>query len=226
MRWRHYVYKHIRTDTGEVFYVGKGSFRKDRKASYERAYDNNHSRNFHWKHIVDKCGFKVEIFASCKTDKEAQRLEKELIAEIGRKDIRKGPLVNFTDGGDGHCGIIASPELRRKRSLSSRGPRSKAWIAAIRKARKNGGNGGVVKKGDKLPASWRKNISEGQKGPNNYMLGRTGKDHPTTRRVIDVKTSKIFESVTEAAELCGYKMKTLYNWLSGHRKNPTNLRFI
>lgn len=63
-------------------------------------------------------------------------------------------------------------------------------------------------------------------GTLNPMYGKTGKDHPTTRRVINVKTSKIYESVSEAAYECGFKMKTLYNWLSGHRKNMTDLRFI
>lgn len=62
-------------------------------------------------------------------------------------------------------------------------------------------------------------------GELNPMFGKTGKDHPNTRRVINIKTSKVYESVSEAAEASGLKMKTLYNWLSGHRKNPTDLRF-
>jgi hypothetical protein len=65
-----------------------------------------------------------------------------------------------------------------------------------------------------------------QRGHKNSMYGKRGKETGTARRVMNVKTSKVFESVSEAAEQCGYKMKTLYNWLSGHRKNPTDLRFI
>ena len=63
-------------------------------------------------------------------------------------------------------------------------------------------------------------------GKLNPMYGRTGENHPTTRKVINLGTGKVFDSITEAADACGYKMKTLYNWLSGHRKNPTDLRFI
>jgi len=63
-------------------------------------------------------------------------------------------------------------------------------------------------------------------GKLNPMYGKTGKDHPGTRRVMNVKTSKVYESVLEAATAYGFKMKTLYNWLSGHRKNTTDLRFI
>lgn len=222
--WRHYVYLHLKKDTGEVFYVGKGTFRKDRRPSYERAIAR-HSRNSFWRNVEKKHGFKPVIFASCKTDKEAQRLEKEMISKLKRRDSDGGLLVNLTDGGDGHCGIIASEELRKKRSINSGGKRSKAWIKAIRKARKNGGNGGVVKKGDKLPKQWRENIRKTKLGKDNPMFGRTGKDHPNTRRVFDVKSCKVYESVSDAADQCGLKMKTLYNWLSGHRRNPTNLRF-
>lgn len=223
--WRHYVYLHLKKDTGEVFYVGKGTLRKNRTPFYERAIAR-HSRNPFWRAVEKKHGYEPVIFASCKTDEAAQELEKSLISENKRRNLyADGVLVNLTDGGDGHCGIIATDELREKRRRNSRGPRSSKWIAAIRKARKNGGNGGVVKKGDKLSETWRKNISLGQKGPNNYMRGRTGKDSPNARRVIDVKSNKVYESVQEAADINKVAMKTLYNWLSGHRKNPTNLRF-
>jgi hypothetical protein len=223
--WRHYVYLHLKKDTGEVFYVGKGSFRKDRNPLYERA-TVDHSRNLKWRNVVKKHGYKVVIFASCQTDEEAQRLEKQLIKELGRNDLGLGNLVNFTDGGDGHCGIILPESLREKRRAAAKGPRSKAWVQAIRLARKNGGNGGVVKKGDKLPQWWKDRIAATKHGKDNPMFGRTGKEHPNTRRVFNVKTSKVYESVSQAADRCGYNMKTLYNWLSGHRPNPTDLRFI
>jgi len=65
-----------------------------------------------------------------------------------------------------------------------------------------------------------------QKGSRNSMHGKRGRETGTARRVMNVKTSKMYESVSEAAEFYGYRMKTLYNWLSGHRKNQTDLRFI
>ncbi|MFH2034583.1 MAG: hypothetical protein ABIJ26_07810 [Candidatus Margulisiibacteriota bacterium] len=216
---------HAKKDSGEVFYVGKGSFRKDRRPTYERA-TADHSRNRKWRNIVKKHGFKAIILTSCQTDEEAQRIEKQMVAEIGRADTGRGPLVNFTDGGDGHCGILVGDELREKRRISASRKRTAEWVEAIRKARKNGGNGGVVKKGDRLPQWWRNRIAASKYGAMNPMYGRTGKDHPNTRRVINVKTNGVYESVTQAADANGYKMKTLYNWLTGHRKNPTDLRFI
>lgn len=222
--WRHYVYKHVRKDTGEVFYVGKGSMRENRPPSHERAYALCGRSKF-WRSVVRKHGYSVIIFASCKTDKAAKDLEKDLISKMGRRNKGGGLLVNLTDGGEGTCGMVYSQELRKIRSQHAKGPRSDKWIASIRKARKNGGNGGVVKKGDKLPDSWRKNISKAVRGVNNNMYGKRGKDTPNAREVINRSTGEKYESVSEAAEACGYKMKTLYNWLSGHRKNPTDLRF-
>lgn len=218
--WRHYVYIHKRADTGEVFYVGKGSLRKrNKKPVFERAF-TTYSRNRYWKNIVAKHGLTVEVVASCLDDDTAQKIEKELIAQYGRKR-----LANLTDGGDGSAGIIPSESTRRKLSENAKRPRSRQWIESIRNARKNGGNGGVVKKGDRLPQSWRDAISQGQKGPNNYMKGRTGELAPNSRMVIDRKTGTQFVSVSQAADCFGYKLKTLYNWLSGHRSNPTTLEF-
>ena len=51
----YYVYEHTRPDTGNVFYVGKGSF----KRAYSKA-----KRNKHWHNIVNKAqGFSVNIIA-------------------------------------------------------------------------------------------------------------------------------------------------------------------
>lgn len=214
--WRHYVYVHRRADTGQVFYIGKGTARKQ---FYERAFSLE-SRNKWWHRIVAKHGLKVEIFASCQADQEAQRIERALIAEHGR-----GRLVNLTAGGDGSCGLVISEASRQKRSLLAKRPRSAAWVASIKTSRKKTGNCGVVRLGDKLPESWRKAISAGQRGPNNYMRGRTGRQAPYRREVRDGATGHIYQTVSLAADALGLKMKTLYNMLSGHRPNSTSLEF-
>lgn len=53
-----YVYRHIRRDTGEVFYIGKGF--KNRAYSFL-------NRNPYWHNIVNKCGFDVEISKTLKS---------------------------------------------------------------------------------------------------------------------------------------------------------------
>lgn len=62
-------------------------------------------------------------------------------------------------------------------------------------------------------------------GTRNPMYGRTGAAHPNSRMVRDTDSGIVYESVQIAAVALGYKMKTLYNWLSGHRQNPTTLEF-
>ena len=62
-------------------------------------------------------------------------------------------------------------------------------------------------------------------GELNPMYGKTGAAHPNSRKVLDATTGVVYDSVLLASEAHGLKMKTLYNWLSGHRPNPTKLEF-
>jgi hypothetical protein len=105
----HYVYAHIRLDTGKVFYVGKGRGQRLRKTS---------SRNQHWKNVVSKCGgFKAEIIANGLTENEAFNFEKLLISQIKiQTDLS---LVNLNDGGKG--GVSPSAETLEKMRLINTG---------------------------------------------------------------------------------------------------------
>lgn len=225
MIWRHYVYLHRKASDGTPFYVGKGAHRRrDKIQTFERA-SADHSRNRAWRNTVAKHGLVIEIVASCKDDVTAQALERQLISDIGRRQLKRGPLVNLTDGGDGHAGIIASTELRRKRSINASAPRSDEWVSAIRVARKNGGNGGVVKYGDKLRESWKQNIATAKAGSKNPMFGKCGERHHNSKRVVDAQTGEMFPSVTAAAAARGMRMQTLANMLTGFRNNTSGLRF-
>lgn len=218
MMWNHYIYIHCKASNGEPFYVGKGKLRR-RMRAYERANATERRSKF-WNRVVEKYGFTVEIVAHCVDDKEAQRLERQIIAEIGRRDLGKGPLVNLTDGGEGHAGIIASEELRAIRSKNSSGKRSPEWVAAIRAARKDGGNGGVVKKGDKLPPDWVASLARGKMGEKNPYFG---KPTPPSKKVKNLHTGAIYDSIARAAEAEGINPHTLYQWLDGTRLNRSPL---
>ena len=217
--WRHYVYEHRRNDTGAVFYVGKGAFRQKRKPTFERAHDRT-SRNKWWRNVVAKAGgYAVEIVLQCRTDADACAFEIDRIA------LYRG-LVNLTTGGDGRRNGIFSEAERKKRSENAKGPRSDKWKAAIRASRKNGGNGGVVKRGDKLPQWWRDRISFAVTGSKNHMHGRTGSSHPNSRRVVDTSTGVEYPSVTAAANALNTRMQTLHNMLTGFRVNTTSMRLV
>lgn len=218
--WEHYIYIHFRESDGVPFYVGKGTSQPRDKNLFARACEPH--KNIHWERTVNKHGIIINILMSCQNDKEAQEQEKRIILDIGRQDLSTGTLVNKTDGGDGCCGLIISDELRKKRSINSSESRSQVWIASIREARKDGGNGGVVKHGDKLPEEWIKNLALAKLGNKNPMFGKVTK---IARKVIADDTGKIYESVSAAAIDFKMNMKSLYNMLSGHRNNYIPLRF-
>lgn len=101
-----YVYKHIRLDNDEVFYIG---ISKD--SNYKRAYSKSF-RNRHWHYLTEKHGYRVEIIFDNLSIEDAIKKEVELIRLYGRKDLRLGSLVNMTDGGDGQ--INMSEETKQK----------------------------------------------------------------------------------------------------------------
>ena len=218
MFWRHYVYIHYKATNNEPFYVGKGSaHRGSSKVEYERAYVKD--RGAHWKNVEKKYGRIVEIIASCPTDEEAQRLERQLIFEIGRLDLGTGSLINRTDGGDGCAGIIVSKEARKKlRDQMLNNPVTPEWRAKMVATRKkNGGNGGVIKKGDKLPESWRKNIAKKKVGILNPQFGKVS---PQAKKVKNINTGVVYDSIARAAEGEGIAdVFFLYSCLSGNRRN-------
>jgi len=102
------VYRHIRLDKNEVFYIGIGK-------TENRAYEKR-GRNNYWKNIIKQTEYKVDILFDDLTWEEACEKEKEFIQLYGRNDLGLGTLVNMTDGGDGTYGVIDSLETRLKKS--------------------------------------------------------------------------------------------------------------
>jgi hypothetical protein len=112
-----YVYRHIRLDKNEPFYIGIGS---DTEGNYSRA-NYKWGRNNMWNSIAKKCKYKVEIILDDITWEEACEKEKEFILLYGRINLNNGILCNFTDGGEGVLGTIFSKERLLKMSLSMKG---------------------------------------------------------------------------------------------------------
>lgn len=86
------VYAHYRKTDNEIFYIGVGK-------SEKRAY-SKHGRNSHWEKVVNKCEYRAEILADGLTWEQACEFEIMLIRFYGRDDMKLGPLVNKTNGGD------------------------------------------------------------------------------------------------------------------------------
>jgi hypothetical protein len=89
-----YVYRHIRHDKNEPFYIGIGS-----SNNYKRAYSTD-SRNKIWKSIISKTNYDVEILFYDITWDEACEKEIEFI-DLYKRKCDNGILANLSKGGEG-----------------------------------------------------------------------------------------------------------------------------
>lgn len=168
------LYRHIRPDKNEVFYVGIGK-------KISRAFSKQ-SRNTHWHNIVNSNNgqYEVQIILSELDWEEAALKEIEFIKLYGKLVDGTGTLVNQTDGGEGTLGVS------RKGALN--GMFGKKNIAV---------------KGDKNPMR-NPDIVARFKGCNNPMYGRVPSEKAglPKKAIIGEKvgsnTKVSFESIREA----------------------------
>ncbi len=159
------VYAHIRLDTGEIFYIGRGMS--------DRRIVSKSNRNKHWHNIVNKSGYTFEILwqSNPNLSKEeswhqAGLKEVELIKKYGRKDLGEGNLVNMTDGGEGIIGKIYTEEYRKKLSDSHIGIQSGKNHPLYGKKHSEESRRKISESqiGRKLSKEHRENISKGNAG--------------------------------------------------------------
>lgn len=114
---KYYLYRHIRLDKNEVFYVGIGTKPKKFYPSteYGRAY-NKVTRTTYWKNIVNKTDYLVEIMLESDSYDFILEKEMEFITLYGRINLKLGSLVNLTDGGKGQVNCLYSKKVREKHS--------------------------------------------------------------------------------------------------------------
>lgn len=222
-----YLYRHIRLDKNEVFYVGIGTTNDN----YKRAYDTIQRSDF-WKKITKKSDYIVEIVFDNLTEKESKLKEQEFIDLYGRKDKKEGTLCNMTDGGEGNKGWIPSKKWRETKSKSRKGTSfNQEWKEKLSDAAKKRG----------LQHNWSKKSREklskamkGRKPPQSTIdaVRKANKGRPKTREeleklakpIIDENTG-IFYYTWEVAELYGVKIPTVRFWLHNQNKNKTNLKW-
>jgi hypothetical protein len=115
---RFYVYVLFRPG-GQPFYVGKGLGR--RVLNHEMEARNTSVRT-HKLNVIrailrrgEQVGYALPF--TCDDEAEAHAFERKLIAEIGRHDLKRGPLTNQTDGGEGVTGLSAETLARKAANL-------------------------------------------------------------------------------------------------------------
>ena len=97
---KYYLYRHIRLDKNEPFYIGIGTKNKLIKNPYFRSI-SKYDRNKIWQKITFKTKYEVEILLESNNYNFIKEKEIEFIKLYGRKDLNTGILCNMTDGGNG-----------------------------------------------------------------------------------------------------------------------------
>jgi len=111
-----YVYAHYKEDPivnplAVPYYIGKGMTSRLTKTF---------GRSSHHKNIIKKYGLWTKKLDDNLTEEQAFEAECFYISEIGRKDLKKGPLINLTDGGTGGKTSLISPNKGKKLSVEVR----------------------------------------------------------------------------------------------------------
>jgi hypothetical protein len=224
MKGRSYVYRHIRLDTNEVFYIGIGNTEikyigSNLKSRYKRAYSQD-NRNKWWNHIVEKTTFKVEILVDEITREEAIELEIFLIQEYGKKN-----LCNITDGGEGkiggnpngidhwNYGKKHSITTRLKISNSHKGKKHSEETKLKLKQAHIGRNYPKCKEDTKLK------ISKAHKGL------KKGGANPSAKIIINLDTGIYYECGKDAAESLNLNYSTFMDRLNGRSKKKINMKY-
>lgn len=129
-------------------------------------------------------------------------MEQDLIAKYKSHDRRYG--YNLSIGGEsGAAGVIVSMETRKKLSQARMGAKNhmfgkhlseerKRQIGEWTRLHKSGKNHWNY--GRHYSEAFKKKLSEAHKGK------QTGADHPNARKVINLDTGKIYDTLTMAAQ--------------------------
>lgn len=166
-----YLYRHIRPDTNQVFYVGIG--REDTNRAWQIS-----KRNSCWNKIVAKNDrkFIVEILLEELSWELANQKEIEFIKLYGRIDLKTGTLANLHEGGSYHVsGNKFSKETCRNMSKSHQGNLSNTGKICIT----NGIEFTFILKNTEVPLGWwkqgiRKGTQLSEQGKLNMSKGHLG----------------------------------------------------
>lgn len=227
---QHFLYRHIRLDKNEPFYIGIGTVQerdlnnKRQRIYYRRAYEEA-GRNNIWHKIVLKTNYEVEILLESDDYEFIKQKEIEFITLYGRIDLGLGTLSNLTDGGQGVLGVIKTGEAKQKYRNS---------VLGTKRPQISGENNPFYGKTHSKEAIVK------MSGENNHNFGKDpwnkglenlnmrGELHPMSRKVINIITLEIFNTVNEAASSIKIPRSDLSRYMikDNGRQNPTPFIYI
>lgn len=217
-----YVYRHIRLDKNEPFYIGIS------KHKYRPFSEKGRSK--YWKRIICKTNYRVDILFDNLTYEQAKEKEIEFIKLYGRKDLNKGCLVNMTDGGEGTLNIIVSQEAR---NLRSKNGKKRKGIALSKETKRKISES---KKGVKQTIQAIENRKNGRllsgykhsdEVINKIRTTKKLKGSPLSKVVLNYSTGIYYESAKEASELLKIPLITVYRLCKGQAKSMlNNLKYV
>lgn len=224
-----HVYRHIRLDKNEPFYIGIGADDLGR-----RAHDKKARRSEWWNRIVDKHGYIVQILFEDVSIEFAKEKEKEFIALYGRLDLGTGTLCNLTDGGDGISGWKAPIETiqRMKQAAKIRGTHMLNTPEVIAKrAESNRGKKRTPEQCEKLSA-WQRGITRKREDvekmratkllPENVEKSR---NQPNCKKVMCIENQVVYRSAAEAARQLNVSRSAVSDCCLGRRDMTKGLTF-
>lgn len=231
---RYFIYRHIRLDTNEPFYVGLGTKYLPAKTyhdSFRRAFKRSDKNSF-WKRVIAHTNYRVEIMFESNDYNFTEKKEIEFIKLYGRRNLGLGSLVNLTDGGKGNQNMPkrkCSEETKKRISEGNKGVlKSEEHKQALSRA-----------KIGKLNLTWKgKKFSEEHKAK---LRGPRGTQTVTEKALLgyqklslqykknfiviinEIKT-EYFMSKTELKDLLGISLKTFNKCLSGKTLRDKNIK--
>lgn len=197
---RHYLYRHIRLDSQEPFYIGIGTKPDYNVRSHERQYHRAYvkaKKSTFWKNITSKTDYEVEILMESDDYDFIKQKEIEFIALYGRRDLGLGTLVNMTDGGDGVSNKVLSKETRDKMSKSAMGKKASDETKA------------------KLSLASKGRMHTEETILKFKEISLKGEDNPSSKLILNTQTGVYYPSIREAAKSFNVSAERLGGMLSG-----------
>jgi hypothetical protein len=225
-----HIYRHIRLDKNEPFYVGIGL-----DDIPKRAYETKKRRSQWWNNIVNKYGYSVDILFENVTIDFAKEKEKEFISLYGRIDLGTGTLCNQTDGGDGMNGWKANAEnkINMSKAAKIRGTFMLNNPEVIAKrANSNRGKKRTPIQCERL-AAWQRGIPKDKEQIEKMRATKLlqenvekSRNQPNCKKVLCLDNGVTYRSCAEAGRQLNVERSAISMCCLGKRDNAKGLKFI